>query len=173
VVVRSHATGNIVGGTYVGGLVGLNEGQVTESYATGTVDALHHAGGLVGYLYGGIADGYATGAISGDVAAYLGGLVGGVTSSGYIARSYATGAIRFGRYQGGLIGAVQKPAQPIGYWDTDTIAQGCGVGLCTYVVGLTTAQFQSGLPAGFDPKVWGENAAINNGFPYLLANPAQ
>ena len=27
------------------------------------------------------------------------------------------------------------------------------------------------LPAGFDPAIWGQNASINNGYPYLLANP--
>jgi hypothetical protein len=39
------------------------------------------------------------------------------------------------------------------------------------ITGLSTAQLQSGLPAGFDPTVWGENANINSGLPYLLANP--
>jgi len=27
------------------------------------------------------------------------------------------------------------------------------------------------LPAGFDPKIWGQNAKINHGYPYLLALP--
>jgi hypothetical protein len=35
---------------------------------------------------------------------------------------------------------------------------------------LTTEQLQSGLPAGFDPTIWGENAGINGGLPYLLNN---
>jgi hypothetical protein len=39
------------------------------------------------------------------------------------------------------------------------------------ITGLTTEQFQSGLPAGFDPGVWGENANINGGLPYLPTNP--
>jgi hypothetical protein len=39
------------------------------------------------------------------------------------------------------------------------------------MVGLSAAQFQSGLPAGLDPTIWGENARINGGFPYLLALP--
>ena len=30
---------------------------------------------------------------------------------------------------------------------------------------------KSGLPDGFDPQVWGQDANINNGYPYLLANP--
>jgi hypothetical protein len=29
----------------------------------------------------------------------------------------------------------------------------------------------SGLPPGFDKKLWKENDGINSGFPYLIANP--
>jgi hypothetical protein len=39
------------------------------------------------------------------------------------------------------------------------------------VTGLTSQQLKSGLPAGFDPCIWAEDKKINNGFPYLIANP--
>ena len=42
---------------------------------------------------------------------------------------------------------------------------------CVVLTGLTDAQLKSGLPAGFDPAVWGQSAGINNGYPYLLSNP--
>jgi hypothetical protein len=87
---------------------------------------------------------------------------------------------------GGFIGDV-APEQPGsasgGYWDTDTsgTAQGigcvednqgdCGGGSFAGVVALTTAQFQSQLPPGFDPAIWGQNPGINSGLPYLLSNP--
>jgi hypothetical protein len=29
------------------------------------------------------------------------------------------------------------------------------------------------LPEGFDPNVWRSDPNINNGYPYLLANPPQ
>jgi hypothetical protein len=35
--------------------------------------------------------------------------------------------------------------------------------------GLTTVAFQSGLPSGFDPSIWGSDPGINDGFPYLKA----
>jgi len=60
------------------------------------------------------------------------------------------------------------------YWDTETSGQNQGAGNVVNepgLTGLTTAQFQSGLPAGFDANVWGENAKINGGVPYLIANP--
>jgi hypothetical protein len=41
------------------------------------------------------------------------------------------------------------------------------------ITGLTTQQLQSALPTGFDPKIWASNPNINNGYPYLRANPPQ
>ncbi|HEX4157021.1 MAG TPA: hypothetical protein VHY79_00975, partial [Rhizomicrobium sp.] len=41
------------------------------------------------------------------------------------------------------------------------------------ITGLTTEQLQSGLPKGFDPKVWAENPKINKGLPYLINNPPE
>jgi hypothetical protein len=64
-------------------------------------------------------------------------------------------------------------------WDLDTSGindPGQGVGGKTNypgVTGLTDTQLKSALPAGFDPKIWGQNAGINGGYPYLLANPPQ
>ena len=51
----------------VGGLVGQNyQGSVSQSYATGTVNAgesVVHIGGLVGWNNGAISDSYAMGAV--------------------------------------------------------------------------------------------------------------
>jgi hypothetical protein len=43
----------------------------------------------------------------------------------------------------------------------------------TGITGLTDAQLKFALPTGFDPSVWGQNGAINNGWPYLLGNTPQ
>jgi hypothetical protein len=53
------------------------------------------------------------------------------------------------------------------------MATGCSAGDCSGVSGLTNAQLKSGLPDGFDPKIWGQSSGINKGYPYLLANPPQ
>jgi hypothetical protein len=179
----SDATGT-VSGLFAGGLVGANDGSVTDSYALGNVQVQsgygYHAagGGLVSAGEGAISDSYATGSVRGDSSADLGGLVGLNDSS--IAASYATGAVSGGGENsiGGLIGVDE--AQPGSltdtYWDTDTsgianLDQGAGSPLNDAgITGLTTAQFQSGLPQGFDPKVWAEEAKIDDGFPYLLTN---
>jgi hypothetical protein len=63
------------------------------------------------------------------------------------------------------------------YWDTDTsgvtnLAQGAGIPANDPgIKGLTTQVFQSRLPAGFDPTIRAESKKVNNGLPFLLANP--
>ena len=43
-----RCTGRVTGNTHVGGLVGKNEGPVSDSYSTGSVTGNKHVGGLVG-----------------------------------------------------------------------------------------------------------------------------
>ena len=95
----------IKGDRYVGGLVGLSRGTITNSYATGAVTGTrNNVGGLVGRLNGGtIRNSYATGAVTGT-GSYVGGLVG-ENSFGTITNSYATGAVTGTRNNvGGLVG---------------------------------------------------------------------
>jgi hypothetical protein len=180
----SYATGTVSKGGYSGGLVGLNYATITNSFATGSVNGLDGVGGLVGGTGDDtepsaiISNSYSTGAVTGG--AYVGGLVGISGGISTISYSYSTGAVtgEMGGLVGGLIG--YDNAQPGGitdtYWDTDTsgitnLGQGAGnVANDPGIAGLTTAQFQSGLPAGFDPTVWAEKSNIDGGFPYLLAN---
>jgi hypothetical protein len=165
-----------------GGLVGGNYGLISASYATGEVyvpstkNAVESGvGGLVGANIGTIESSYATGQNESGQA--TGGLVAG--NEGVIAGSYSSGKVKGSGDIGGLIGddTSQSGSLTDTYWDMDTSGisnpdQGAGSPLNDPgITGLTTDQLQSGLPAGFDPSVWGENANINNGMPYLLANP--
>jgi hypothetical protein len=53
-ITNSYATGNVQGGSRVGGLVGYgNYSTINNSYATGSVTGTSEVGGLVGYNYGG------------------------------------------------------------------------------------------------------------------------
>jgi hypothetical protein len=162
-----------------GGLAGLNDaGHIDRSYASGAVSTWEFAGGLVGVSVAPIVNSYATGPVSDGAS---GGLVGyNFADPGTITTCYSTGQVS-GSESGGLIGEDQSPSGNLNdtYWDMDTSGvtdpdQGAGSPLNDPgITGLSTAQLQSGLPAGFDPSIWGENAAINNGLPYLLANPPQ
>jgi filamentous hemagglutinin family protein len=174
----------------VGGLVGYNSGQIdgviSGSFATGTVTATASASAYVGGLVGlndqdgAITNSYATtGAVTGGKDDFVGGLVGGLTNGATIADSYSAGAVTGGKGSeiGGLVGSDGTGGITDSYWDTTTsgitnLSQGAGSAANdTGITGLTTVQLQSGLPAGFDPTIWGENATINGGLPYLLALP--
>jgi hypothetical protein len=193
VIVDSYAAGNVkVTGSgseiNVGGLVGLSNGSVTGSFATGAVTAPDGvpAGGLVGTAnIGAITNSYATGNVAGGRKANVGGLIGewSQNETGNVATSYSTGAPSAGAksWIGGLLG-LDKTKAGCGcfsdsYWDTTTsgIANpGQGAGFPPNepgITGQTTVQLQAGLPAGFDPAIWAESPSINNGLPYLVANP--
>jgi GLUG motif-containing protein len=187
-IIRCYAAGTVAGTSQTGGLAGQNYyvGTISESFATGTVtatgaysdDSNPSAGGLVGYQHYDsptIEYSYATGAVPGT-AGYRGGLGGGI-EKGAVNESYSTGAINdSGLAVAGFIGLANSITTSDDYWDVTTsgMTKGCNNGAngaCTTVYGLTTAQFQAGLPTGFDPTIWAENPSINNGFPYLINNP--
>jgi hypothetical protein len=175
----SVSVGHAKGIAEVGGLVGFNGSgdAITDSFATGRVTGgdSNQTGGLVGFNDGTVENSYATGAVTGGARAVVGGLIG-LASKSDIEFSYSTGAVSGGPSSvvGGFAGANIKVRTVLdNYWDTTTsgTTQGVGKGSTKNVTGLTTQQLQSRLPHGFDRSVWGEKKSINNGLPYLLANP--
>ncbi|HEX4158001.1 MAG TPA: GLUG motif-containing protein, partial [Rhizomicrobium sp.] len=121
----------------------------------------------------------------GGAQSQVGGLVGTNGDAndppGTIETSYSTGAVAGGKRSnvGGFAGIAYKArkydAIRQSYWDTTTSGtdRGTGKGDRKGIAGLTTEQLQSGLPDGFDPKIWAENPKINNGLPYLINNPPE
>ncbi len=178
-IIQDYGTSAVSGGQdgFLGGLVGANfTGTITRSYATGSVTGAGAstsgsaiAGGLAGTNIGVITQSYATGAVSGGPNMVLGGLVGGNSSS--ITQSYATGAVSGGAgvIAGGLVGSNSGPGPTGGgggtiassAFDILTTGQTFGIGQdmngqSGNIAALSTSQLQtSGLPAGFDPTVWG------------------
>jgi len=159
-----------------GGLVGTNTGTISQSFATGDILGQDGNGGLVAYNGGGIADSYALGNISAEKhhkQISLGGFAGFNDLGASVVTSYSMGSVagdgpgEIGGFTGADGGAISNS-----YWDTKTSGtdQGSGDGKETGRTGLTTQQFKAGLPAGLDPSIWAEDPAINNGFPYLIAN---
>ena len=98
-VIRNVALLNVsvAGRGSVGGVVGVNLGEVQNSYAEGSASADHripgdYAGGLVGKNLGTISESHAAVAMScGDYGEYIGGLAGG--NQGTIDYSYASGSV--------------------------------------------------------------------------------
>ena len=103
-----------IGRSFVGGLVGANDGTIENSYVTGSVSGYLGVGGLAGSNYGAIENSYFAGSIFGN-RSYpgsevgtnsTGGLVG--ENHGAISHAYATGSLVSGYhdylYVGGLVG---------------------------------------------------------------------
>ena len=111
-ITSSHATGNVTGGNYVGGLIGYNSIifgyfgltiSIDGSYATGDVKGSQYVGGFAGLFGSGTLNNiWATGAVTGTQ--YVGGLVGEVDGAG-VSNAYATGAVSGNLDVGGLIGS--------------------------------------------------------------------
>jgi hypothetical protein len=125
-----------VSGSYgTGGLVGQNDGTVSNSYASGNVSGSDfHTGGLVGYNKGTVSNSYATGNVSGSI--ITGGLVG--YNKGTVSNSYSTGSVTGSSYTGGLVGYNQFTVSN-SFWDITTSVQSTSSG----GLGLTTAQMQT------------------------------
>lgn len=176
-VSTSFATGSVAGADLVGGLIGGLGGEgaatlattLTQSYANGAVTGSGRAGGLVGLVSNNstITDTYATGLTRGATAGGLIGEInsvpGGTTAAPVIVgTSYSTGLVAGTTAAGGLVGTVTGTLQTVAtsYWDTQT----SGLATSAAGTGLTTAQLQGTLPAGFVPGTWGTQA---NAYPYL------
>ena len=124
IIINSYATGNVdVASSQVGGLVGFNESgsQIISSFSNVAVTGQDKSGGLVGQNEGSITNSYITGSVSGTND--IGGLVG--YNDGSITNSYAVGLVSGdGNNIGGLVGMVTDNATiTASYWDTNTSMQ--------------------------------------------------
>jgi The GLUG motif len=159
-----------------GGVVGNGNGALIAECTSQADVSANLAGGLVGNFGGSdIINSMATGTVTsqaGPNAPVAGGLAGEVFN-GAVLDSYSTGSVSGPGTLGGAIGEFIGTLSDV-YWDTTTSGQsaGCGADTCV-MTGLTTAQLQSGLPAGFFGPTWAETAGINNGMPYLSEVPTR
>ena len=144
-VSNSHATGDVTGYNYVGGLVGKNDNDddinITDAYASGIVQGNSYVGGLVGFnYYGQIERSYATGDVIG-AGTKIGGLIGYNNYS--ISNVYATGNVSVNSYiasrVGGLVG--NNDGSIVNAYATGSV-NSCWDGSCgDYVGGLVGYRF--------------------------------
>ena len=133
-ITNSFASGNVTGGTYVGGLVGAagsNTSNISNVYATGNVKGDDGVGGLVGYN----------------------------TTDSRISNGYATGNVTGNSYIGGLIGGNENAFISNSIWDKEKTGQADGFGYNsdtnTSNKGLTSAQMQDITNwNGWDTNIW-------------------
>ncbi|MCC5941274.1 MAG: hypothetical protein JJU37_07000 [Balneolaceae bacterium] len=110
---------NITGEDNVGGLAGINNGQISNSYVTGNVTGDKSVGGLVGINNGQITGSHSEATVTGDDD-YIGGLVG--INSSEISRSFATGSVSGDESVGGLVGANRNGAQIVNSYATGSVS---------------------------------------------------
>jgi len=138
------ATGSVSGaGPYVGGLVGWNySGTLIGCYSTGSTTGPSSVGGLTGYnYYGAISNCYATGSVSGiDFSCYIGGLVG-YDGGGTLTKCYSAGLVSGYTYLGGLVGCSGGGTQTSCFWDNETSEQTVSSG--AGATGKTTAEMKT------------------------------
>lgn len=187
----SHASGSVSSNDSAGGFAGINQGAISLSYSTGGAQLaiggsqqFRTSGGFAGTNGdgsgnnpGSIANCYAFGSasISGSGGS-VGGFAGFSGPNAQIRAAYSIGLVSAGggNYLGGFVGQDNETLSST-YWDTDTSgvsdeSKGAGnVDDDSGVTGLTTEELQFGLPAGFDPAIWGQDDFTNDGLPYLLA----
>jgi hypothetical protein len=111
---------------YVGGLVGNNNGSISNCYSTGSVSGCSSVGGLVGVNnYGSISNCYSTGAVSSGDDYCVGGLVGD-NYSGNISNCYSTGTVSGPWYVGGLVGGNNYSGNISNCYSTSAVSSSAG-----------------------------------------------
>jgi hypothetical protein len=187
-ITRSSATATIGNDQILvadGGLAAVSFGTISQSYADCSLLGASGSviGGLVAGNGGSIVQSYAMGSAPDGGESDVGGLVAVNDRESTISQSYSTTALdnidRGDSTAGGLIGVdySHKGSNSSDYWDVSTsniTGANQGAGTPNHDRGiepLTSEELQSGLPKGFDRKVWALNPKINGGFPYLIANP--
>jgi hypothetical protein len=120
-----HSTGSIQGVRFVGGVAGLvNTGGVGRCYSKARVSGSENVGGLAGRTAAddaAIQNCYAGGPVNGSI--YVGGLVGQV-ERGAVYRCYSTGKVIGAQYAGGLVGYTRLLGTVLNcLWDTQSSGQ--------------------------------------------------
>ena len=131
----SVENGFVYGDEKVGGLIGFNNGLITQCYSTATVSGTTDVGGLVGENFSKIINCYSSGIVSGNEK--IGGLVGNGYNPDSITNCYSTTQVSGTMSVGGLVGTINRAKWS--FWDIETSGQTDSGG----GTGLTTAEMKS------------------------------
>ena len=143
---NSYSTGDVNGGGSVGGLMGYSErySSISSCYSTGDVNGGFDVGGLMGGNGGRVSNCYSSGDVNG--VGFVGGLVG--YNFFDIINCYSTGDVNGVDFVGGLVGRNLFNVSN-SFWDIETQTHGItesigsNDGPFTNVEGLPTAQMQT------------------------------
>ncbi len=161
---------NITGKNYVGGIVGQNDGNISNTYVTGSVTGANFVGGLIGRNTGPLSTAYVTGSITGTT--HVGGLIGW---NDYfdVENTYVSATVQGTTEVGAMIGH-NAGIITLSIWNSDaTVVSGVGFGDGTGVSGKTTNEMRT--QSTFEESQWDfvtkwvmpSLHCTNNGLPIL------
>jgi len=164
--------GTVTGGSYVGGLVGDNQGAIETSFVSSSAVVTatsNYPGGLVGLNTGTISNSFSAAAVSSP--SYGAGLVASL-SAGSITNSYAVGLVT-GTQKRGLVATAGTGTASDSFWDTES----SGVATSALGTGKSTTQMQTlstfaawSISDSWSlSNTWGLCSRVNSGYPYLTA----
>jgi hypothetical protein len=121
-VTDSYSTGDVSGvAGMAGGLVGRNSGTLSNSYSTASVTSIVSVGGLVADNWDGtVSNSYSTGSVIGSTC------VGGLVAYNYwgtVTDSYSSSSVTGDEEVGGLVGRNYDSTVSNSFWDTETSGQ--------------------------------------------------
>ena len=128
-VSNSYSSGDVTGGAEsydVGGLIGEQNGAVSGSYSTGNVTGDWSVGGLLGFNQGTVSNSYSSGSVTGDY--HIGGLVGYHGFAGNVSNSYSSGSVTGYVSVGGLVGYHGFAGTVSGSYSTGSVTGNWSVG---------------------------------------------
>ena len=146
-------SGNVSGSNSVGGVVGLNSGNVENCYNTGTVTGTDdYVGGVVGQNRGSVTNCYntGTGTVTGS-SDYVGGVVG-YNNEGRVENCHNIGEVSGNRYVGGVVGDNSSGSVENCY-NTGVVSGGEYVGGVVgynHIGGSVTNSYNTGAVSGLD-----------------------
>ncbi len=173
-ITQSGTTGTVNGLRWVGGLVGIAGGNISNCFSTCNVSGQNEVGGLTGKTYVSIINSYSRGNVirTSGVITNLGSFAGYLVG-GNIHKCYSTGSVSGNGWNPtdkGFLGLTNLNSCSYSYWDTESSGQTSSAGQGeNQVEGKTTAEMQQ--QTTFDnwdfTNVWAINPAYNDGYPYL------
>lgn len=92
------------GSDSIGGLVGMNFGSISEASSAATVSGANAVGGLLGTNAGSLSQSFASATVNGLAGGLLAGGLVGENAGGSISMSYSTGSVSGNSRVGGLVG---------------------------------------------------------------------
>ena len=164
---------DITGLVMSGAVIGKAEyGTIRECSSSGSVTGSNNFnGGIVGYIYEAYAyDCYSSAAIHGGQPGGFCGYINNTSGIKVIQNCYTTGAITGWQIEGFADAATGGTGFSYNFWDTETSGQSSSV------VGTGKNTSEMKMQATYTNwdfvNIWGIDANINNGYPYLLHTPA-